>query len=74
MRRKRVSEILIPYREGTPTDPSVNLDDRITRAVELMVNHNLRSITVVSNQRPVGMVRLQDAFEKLGLKSGQASA
>jgi len=73
MRRKRVTEILLPYREGLPLDPSVSVDDRITHAIELMVNHNVRQLAVVKNERPVGMVRLEDAFEKLGLRSRKAS-
>jgi len=68
VRRKRVSEILLPYKEGTPLDPSVSVDDRIVHAIEVMVNNNLRCIAVVRNQRPVGMVRLEDAFEKIGLQ------
>jgi len=71
MRRKRVSDILQPYREGLPLDPSVSVDDRIIGAIELMVNNNLKCIAVLKNRRPVGMVRLEDAFQKLGLRSWQ---
>ncbi|MBN1104427.1 MAG: hypothetical protein JXL84_13500 [Deltaproteobacteria bacterium] len=71
MRRKRVSDILQPYREGIPLDPSVRLDDRIIHAIELMVNNNMKCIAVLNNQRAVGMVCLQDALQKLGLRSWQ---
>jgi CBS domain-containing protein len=71
MKRKRVSEILQPYREGLPLVPSVSMDDRIIHAIELMVNNNLKCVAVLKNQRPVGMVRLEDAFQKLGLRSWQ---
>jgi CBS domain-containing protein len=73
MRRKRVNEILLPYREEVPPDPSVDAQDSISRAVELMVSYNLKSMAVVRNQRPVGIVRLEDALEKLGLRAGQVS-
>jgi len=73
MRRKRVTEILLPYREEVPPDPSVDVHDSITRAVELMVNYDLKCMTVVRDQRPVGIVRLEDALEKLGLRAGQVS-
>ena len=67
MRRRNVDEILLPYEDGLPLDPSVQIGDRIITAIELMVRENLRQIAVVRNQRPVGMVRLEDAFNKIGL-------
>jgi hypothetical protein len=37
-----------------------------------MVSSNLKCIAVMKNQRPVGMIRLDDAFRKVGLQvSGQ---
>lgn len=68
MKQKRVSEILLPYNEVVPLDPSVKLEDKIVHAIELMVTMNLKRIAVVQNRRAIGMVRLEDAFEKLGLK------
>ena len=67
MRRRNVDDILLPYEDGLPLDPSVNIGDRIITAIELMVRKNLKQIAVVRNQRPVGMVRLEDAFKKMGL-------
>ena len=67
MRQKRVSEIVVPYKAGTPDSPSVGMNDKIIHAVELMVNHGLHQIAVVHNRQPVGMIRLEDAFRKLGL-------
>jgi hypothetical protein len=67
MRRRKVDEILLPYEEGVPLDPSVSIGDSIITAIELMVGMNLKQITVLRNQRPVGMVRLEDAFKKMGL-------
>jgi CBS domain-containing protein len=67
MKEKKVGEILLPFRQGVPLDPSVKLEDRIIRAIELMVVHNLTCIAVIRNNKPVGVVRLEDAFEKVGL-------
>ena len=67
MKTKKVDEIILPYKEGTPLKPSVTISDKIINAVELMVNYNLTSIAVIRNRRPIGLVRLEDAFEKLGL-------
>ena len=71
MRCKTVQDILLPYKEGTPLNPSVSLEDKISRAIELMVTHNSHCIAVIRNNRPVGMVRLQDAFEKVGLQGSK---
>jgi hypothetical protein len=67
MRRTKIDEILLPYEDGVPLDPSVNIGDRIIAAIELMVGKNLKKIAVVRNQRPVGIIRLEDAFKKIGL-------
>jgi CBS domain-containing protein len=69
MKRKRVSEIVLPYKEEVPLEPSVTMDDKIVGAIELMVTRNVRCVAVVSNGMPVGMVKLEDAFAKLGLRS-----
>jgi len=68
MRQKKVIEIVVPYQEGTPNHPAISMNDKIIDAVELMVNHGLHRIAVVRNNRPVGMIRLEDAFHKLGLQ------
>lgn len=68
MKEKKVEEILVPFRKGMPLHPSVTIGDKITHAVELMVNNNFSSIAVVRNRQPVGMVRLEDAFKILGLR------
>ncbi len=74
MRRRKVDEILLPYEDGLPLDPSVRIGDRIITAIEVMVGKNLKQIAVVRNQRPVGMVRLEDAFKKIGLTMTEAQA
>jgi CBS domain-containing protein len=68
MRQKKVIEIVVPFQEGTPNHPAITMNDKIIDAVELMVNHGLHRIAVVRNNRPVGMIRLEDAFRKLGLR------
>lgn len=68
MKRKKVEDIILPIKEGLPLHPSVTMSDKIIYAIELMVNNNLKDITVVLNERPVGSVCLEDAFQKLGLK------
>jgi predicted transcriptional regulator len=67
MRRQRVDEILLPYEEGIPLDPCVEMGERIIDAIQLMVSNNLKCIAVTRNKRPVGMIRLDDAFKKVGL-------
>ena len=67
MRKRKVEDIIVPYTPGVPIKPSVTTGDEITHAIELMVNHNIECIAVVHNNRPVGMVRLGDAFQKMGL-------
>ena len=68
MKERKVKEILLPFRESMPLNPSVTIDDKTTYAVELMVNNNLKGIAVVRNRRPIGMVRLEDAFKQLGIQ------
>jgi signal-transduction protein with cAMP-binding, CBS, and nucleotidyltransferase domain len=68
MKRKTVEEIILPIKEGVPLQPFVTMDDKIVKAIELMLKNNLKHIAVVHSGRPVGMVRLEHAFQKLGLK------
>jgi predicted transcriptional regulator len=68
MRRRRVDEILQPYEEGVPLDPCVEMGGRIIDAIQVMVTNNLKSLAVTINKRPVGVVRLEDAFKKVGLQ------
>ena len=68
MKSKKIGEIILPYKEGVPLHPSVTMSDKIIHAIELMVNNNLKNISVVVNERPIGMVCLEDALKKLGLQ------
>jgi predicted transcriptional regulator len=69
MRKKTVTEIVLPYKDGILLNPYVTMDDRIVDAIELMVKNNRKTIAVVRNKRPVGVVYLVDAFQKLGLQA-----
>jgi len=64
---KKVRELIRPFREGIPLDPCVMADDKITRAISLMINNEVKRIVVVRNNKPIGFIRLEDAFEALGL-------
>jgi len=68
MKVKKVEEILLPFRAGMAVHPSVSARDKITFAIELMLKNNLKSIAVVRGKRPIGMIRLKDAFKTLGLE------
>jgi signal-transduction protein with cAMP-binding, CBS, and nucleotidyltransferase domain len=68
MRRRRVDEILLPYEEGIPLDPCVEMGEKLINAIQLMVSNNLKCIAVTKNRRPVGMIRLEDAFNKIGMQ------
>ncbi len=63
-----VREILLPFTGELPLEPSVHLNDQITAAIEIMVKHNLQLIPVIWNTRPVGQVRLTDAFASVGIR------
>ena len=67
MHTKKVKSILLPYWKEMPTDYTVIPEDKVIYAVELMVDHNMKTIAVVRNGRPIGMIRLEDALKKLGL-------
>ena len=75
MRTSKVEEILLPYRVHIPVEPSVTIGDKIVQAIELMVSNDLQTVAVVREGRPIGMIRLKDAFQKLGLqaKPGETS-
>lgn len=73
MRKRTVKEIVLPYKDGILLNPYVTMDDRIVDAIELMVKNNRKTIAVVRNKRPVGVVYLGDAFQKLGLQAQSKS-
>ena len=68
MRSRKVDAIIVPYTEELPLTPSVAIGEKITRAIELMLNHNVSRIAVVRNQRAIGIIRLEDALQEMGLE------
>ena len=66
MRRRTVKEIVLPLLTSLPSTPSVLITDRIAYALELMAVHGVDRILVTDRDRPVGMVRFQDAMLELG--------
>ena len=71
MKTQTVAAIIRPYQNGVPLYPSVAKEERITRAIELMVKFNLKSIVVTRGVRPIGLIRLTDAFHELGLNESK---
>ncbi len=63
-----ISKILLPLTRDLPTSPSVMLNDPLTKAIEIMIKHNVDTIAVLWNQRPVGRIRLNDAFDSVGIR------
>jgi len=67
MHTKKVNSILLPFRNEAPTNYTVTPEDKLIYVVELMVEKNIKSVSVVRSGRPIGMIRLEDALTKLGL-------
>ena len=64
---RKVRELIRPYRSGIPLNPCVTADDKISQAIKMMLNHEVKRIVVVRNNKPIGFIRLEDAFEAMGL-------
>ena len=71
MKIRTVTAIIQPFQDGVPLHPSVTMEERISRAIELMVTFNLKCIAVRRGARPIGVVRLADAFQELGLREAE---
>lgn len=69
MKTTTVQKIIRPYRTHIPLSPSVAVNDTITRAIQIMLEFGLKHMAVVRNQKPIGMVSLQDALQILGIPS-----
>lgn len=67
MHTKKVKSILLPSGKEVPADYSVTPDDKVMYAVELMLEKNIKCISVVRSGRPIGMIRLEAALKVLGL-------
>ncbi len=64
----KVNTVLVPFTTGICLNHTVTPEDRLTHAVQLMLSYGIKRIAVVENGYPMGIVRLEDALEKLGLK------
>jgi len=62
-----IDDIIQPCTEELPVSPCVYRGEKISRAIELMVHQNVDCIAVVQNRQVIGMIRLEDAFSKVGL-------
>lgn len=64
----KVKTVLIPYTPGICLDYAVTPEDKLTHAVQIMLFHGINRIAVLQNGHPMGIIRLDDALEKLGLR------
>ncbi|OEU79830.1 MAG: hypothetical protein BA865_13370 [Desulfobacterales bacterium S5133MH4] len=73
MKRLSVKEIVMPIQEEVALKPSVGPEDRITEALKVMLKNDLRRVAVVTGNEVMGMIRLEDALEKVGLEGDMKS-
>lgn len=71
MKKLAVKTIVIPIEPGISLTPSVAPEDRITEALEVMLENDLKSIAVVHGNKAIGMITLEDALKMVGLKQGK---
>ena len=74
VQKKKVFEILLPYRKNIPLSPALPADEKISRAIQIMLENDVQYMVVVRKRKPIGMVRLEDALHALGLQSGSMSS
>ena len=63
----KVKNVILPFTPGVCLDYAVTPDDKLTHAIQTMLSHGINRIVVVRNGKPIGIIRLDDALEKLGL-------
>ncbi len=68
MKTGTVKTILRTYNGVIPLDHTVDINAKITYAVEQMLTNNKKAIVVLKDRKPVGIVFLNDALKRLGLK------
>ena len=68
MKSRKVDNILLPCPADLPATPSVPAGEKITRAIELTICHNLNRIAIVRNQRVMSRIRLEDGVQEIGLE------
>lgn len=73
MKKLAVKTIVIPMAPGLSPNPAVVPEDRITDALEVMLENDLKHIAVVQDKEIVGMITLEDALKMVGLKQGKTA-
>ncbi|GEM_PF-830825 len=69
MKKHEVKEIIMPADNDLATGPSVHAEDNITEAIEVLLNNNLKKIAVTRKNAVIGMIKLEDALEIIGVES-----
>jgi len=68
MEQLTVKEIILLTDSNLSTKPSVSVKDKITDAIEVMLKNDLDRIAVVSKDKIIGMIKLDDALKVIGLE------
>ncbi|MBU4067329.1 MAG: CBS domain-containing protein [Proteobacteria bacterium] len=68
MEKLKVKEITLLVDENLSNRPSVSVEDKITDAIEVMLKNNLDRIAVISKDKILGMIKLEDALKVIGLE------
>lgn len=68
MKKHEVKEIIVPIDKNLSIKPSVAAEDSITEAIEILLNNDLKQIAVTRKDAVVGMIRLEDALNTIGLE------
>jgi CBS domain-containing protein len=68
VQKKKVLEILLPYRRHISPSPALSADEKISRAIQIMLDHDVQRMAVVRKKKLIGMVRLEDALFAMGLQ------
>lgn len=56
-----------PVKAGLPEEPSVAPEDELSEVVRFMVKKNLKEVSVIKGEKVIGMIRLDELFEEMGL-------
>ena len=70
VQKKKVFEILLPYRKYISLSPALSADEKISRAIQIMLENDVQHMVVVRKRKPIGMIRLEDALQALGIQTG----
>jgi signal-transduction protein with cAMP-binding, CBS, and nucleotidyltransferase domain len=65
--KKRIQDVMQAVGDGLHEGPSVAPEDRIIDVIEFMLKKNLKEISVVQKGKSLGVVRLEDLLEEMGL-------